>query len=105
MRGTVTVIDKGIVRVHSYMAPDTGLNVTTQLIETPNLLIAVDGQVNVADAGEVVEYAKGLGNRWTASSSPMTTRTTTMAQPASTHPFTRWRSYGIRWRAAATSRT
>ncbi|WP_266377040.1 MBL fold metallo-hydrolase [Streptomyces canus] len=61
MRGTVTVIDKGIVRVHSYMAPDTGLNVTTQLIETPNLLIAVDGQVNVADADEVVEYAKGLG--------------------------------------------
>jgi glyoxylase-like metal-dependent hydrolase (beta-lactamase superfamily II) len=61
MRGTVTIIDKGNVRVHSYMAPVDGLNVTTQLIETPSRLIAVDGQVNVADADEVVEYAKGLG--------------------------------------------
>ncbi|NEB04176.1 MBL fold metallo-hydrolase [Streptomyces sp. SID13726] len=61
MRGTVTIIDKGNVRVHSYMAPDTALNVTTQLIETPSRLIAVDGQVTVADADEVVEYANGLG--------------------------------------------
>ena len=61
MRGTVTIIEKGDVRVHSYMAPEDGLNVTTQLIETPSRLIAVDGQVDVADADEVVEYAKGLG--------------------------------------------
>ncbi|MFD4511345.1 MBL fold metallo-hydrolase [Streptomyces sp. NPDC058457] len=61
MRGTITIVDKGNVRVHSYMAPESGLNVTTQLIETPSLLVAVDGQVNVADADEVVEYAKGLG--------------------------------------------
>ena len=37
MRGTLTIIDKGDVRVHSYMAPDDGLNVTTQLIEVPIL--------------------------------------------------------------------
>src|SRR4051812_27631483 len=61
MRGTVTVIDKAEVRIHSYTAPDTGINVTTQLIETPSRLIAVDGQVAIADADEVVEYAKGLG--------------------------------------------
>jgi glyoxylase-like metal-dependent hydrolase (beta-lactamase superfamily II) len=61
MRGTITIIDKGDVRVHSYMAPAESLNVTTQLIETPGRLIAVDGQVNVADADEAVEYAKGLG--------------------------------------------
>jgi len=61
MRGTITIIDKGNVRVHSYTAPAESLNVTTQLIETPSRLIAVDGQVNVADADEVVEYAKGLG--------------------------------------------
>lgn len=61
MKGVMTVIDKGDVRVHSYMASDAGLNVTTQLIETPGRLIAVDGQVNVADADEVVEYARGLG--------------------------------------------
>jgi glyoxylase-like metal-dependent hydrolase (beta-lactamase superfamily II) len=61
MRGTVTIIDKGNMRVHSYTAPDESINVTTQLIETPSRLIAVDGQVTVADADEVVEYAKGLG--------------------------------------------
>ncbi|MEU1194391.1 MBL fold metallo-hydrolase [Streptomyces sp. NPDC005859] len=61
MRGTIAVIDKGNVRVHSYVAPDNALNVTTQLIETPNRIIAVDGQVRVADADEVVAYAKGLG--------------------------------------------
>ena len=55
------LIDKGNVRVHSYTAPAESLNVTTQLIETPSRLIAVDGQVNVADADEVIEYAKGLG--------------------------------------------
>ncbi|MFE2068845.1 MBL fold metallo-hydrolase [Streptomyces sp. NPDC059467] len=61
MKGTITVIDKGNVRVHSYMAPDASINVTTQLIETPTRIVAVDGQINVADADEVVEYAHGLG--------------------------------------------
>ena len=42
------------------MTPAESLNVTTQLIETPGRLVAVDGQVNVADADEVVAYAKGL---------------------------------------------
>ena len=61
MRGTITIIDKGNVRVHSYVAPADSLNVTTQLIETPDRVVAVDGQVRVADADEVVEYAKGIG--------------------------------------------
>ena len=61
MNGTITVIDKGDVRVHSYMAPAGSLNVTTQLIETPGRIIAVDGQVTLADADEVVAYANGLG--------------------------------------------
>jgi glyoxylase-like metal-dependent hydrolase (beta-lactamase superfamily II) len=61
MKGTITVIDKGAVRVHSYMAPDDSLNVTTQLIETPARLIAVDGQYALAYADEVAEYAAGLG--------------------------------------------
>jgi glyoxylase-like metal-dependent hydrolase (beta-lactamase superfamily II) len=61
MRGTVTIIDKGDVRVHSYTAPDDNINVTTQLIETPGRLVAVDGQIAIAGADEVVEYAKGLG--------------------------------------------
>lgn len=61
MKGTITIIDKGDVRVHSYMAPASSLNVTTQLIETPGRLVAVDGQVTIADADEVVAYVKGLG--------------------------------------------
>jgi glyoxylase-like metal-dependent hydrolase (beta-lactamase superfamily II) len=61
MNGTVTVIDKGAVRIHSYMAPDDSSNVTTQLIETPGRVVAVDAQYALADADEVVAYAKGLG--------------------------------------------
>ncbi|MFI5874336.1 MBL fold metallo-hydrolase [Streptomyces sp. NPDC051445] len=61
MRGTVTIIDKGDVRVHSYMAPDDSINVTTQLIEPPGRLVAVDGQITIAGADEVVAYAEELG--------------------------------------------
>jgi glyoxylase-like metal-dependent hydrolase (beta-lactamase superfamily II) len=61
MNGTVTVIDKGAVRVHSYMAPDDSLNVTTQLIETPARIIAVDAQYALAYADEAAAYATGLG--------------------------------------------
>jgi glyoxylase-like metal-dependent hydrolase (beta-lactamase superfamily II) len=61
MHGTITVIDKGQVRLHSYTAPEDGLDVTTQLIETPSRIIAVDAQFVLAYADEVVAYAKGLG--------------------------------------------
>ena len=61
MNGTVTVIDKGAVRVHSYAAPDNSFNVTTQLIETPARVIAVDAQFVLAYADEAVAYARGLG--------------------------------------------
>ncbi|MFJ9704845.1 MBL fold metallo-hydrolase [Streptomyces sp. NPDC101234] len=61
MNGTVTVIDKGAVRIHSYMAGDDSLNVTTQLIETPARVIAVDGQYALAYADEAVAYSRGLG--------------------------------------------
>lgn len=61
MNGTVTVIDKGAVRIHSYAAPDNSFNVTTQLIETPARVIAVDAQFVLAYADEAVAYARGLG--------------------------------------------
>ena len=105
MNGSVTIIDKGNVRVHSYMAPEASLNVTTQLIETPGRLIAVDGQVNVADADEVVEYAKGWANRWTGSSSPTRIPTTSRAPPVSRSRSTPLRSSANRWQRAATFRT
>lgn len=61
MNGKVTVIDKGQVRVHSYAAPDNSFNVTTQIIETPTRVIAVDAQFVLAYADEAVAYARGLG--------------------------------------------
>lgn len=61
MNGTITIIDKGSVRIHSYAAPDNSFNVTTQIIETPGRLIAVDAQFVLAYADEVVAYVRALG--------------------------------------------
>ncbi|WEH14819.1 MBL fold metallo-hydrolase [Streptomyces sp. VNUA24] len=61
MNGTVTVLDRGAVRIHSYMSPADTFHVTTQLIETPARIIAIDAQLNPAYADEAVAYAKGLG--------------------------------------------
>lgn len=61
MNGTVTVLDKGAVRIHSYMSSADTFHTTTQLIETPAQLVAVDAQLLPVHADEVVAYAKGLG--------------------------------------------
>ncbi|WP_328930836.1 MULTISPECIES: MBL fold metallo-hydrolase [unclassified Streptomyces] len=61
MNGTVTVLDKGTVRIHSYMSPADTFHTTTQLIETPTRIIAIDAQLLPAYADEAVAYAKGLG--------------------------------------------
>jgi glyoxylase-like metal-dependent hydrolase (beta-lactamase superfamily II) len=61
MNGTVTVLDKGAVRIHSYMSPADTFHTTTQLIETPARIVAVDAQLIPAYADEAVAYAKGLG--------------------------------------------
>lgn len=66
MNGTVTIIDKGAVRLHSYMAPEDSISVTTQLVETRARVMAVDAQLVLPYAREVVEYAKGSASRWTA---------------------------------------
>ncbi|MFD5539723.1 MBL fold metallo-hydrolase [Streptomyces sp. NPDC127079] len=61
MNGTVTVLDKDTVRIHSYMSPADTFHTTTQLIETPARIIAIDAQLLPAYADEAVAYAKGLG--------------------------------------------
>jgi len=61
MQGTITIIDRGAVRVHSYMAPDASVNVTSQIIETPHALVVVDGQFLQAFANEAALYAASLG--------------------------------------------
>ena len=61
MNGTVTVLDKGAVRIHSYMSPADTFHTTTQLIETPARIIAIDAQLLPACADEAVAYSRGLG--------------------------------------------
>ncbi|MFJ7045053.1 MBL fold metallo-hydrolase [Streptomyces sp. NPDC101112] len=61
MNGTVTVLDRGAVRIHSYMSPADTFHTTTQLIETPGRIIAIDAQLLPAYADEAVTYAQGLG--------------------------------------------
>jgi glyoxylase-like metal-dependent hydrolase (beta-lactamase superfamily II) len=61
MNGTVTVLDKGAARIHSYMSPADTFHTTTQLIETSARIIAIDAQMLPAYADEVIAYAKGLG--------------------------------------------
>ncbi|MEU3935694.1 MBL fold metallo-hydrolase [Streptomyces sp. NPDC029044] len=61
MNGTVTVLDKGAVRIHSYMSPADTFHTTTQLIETTARIIAIDAQLLPAYADEAIAYAKGLG--------------------------------------------
>lgn len=61
MQGTVTITDRGGVKVHTYTAPEQGLVVNTHLIELPTQLVAVDAQYCLPYAQEVVDYAQGLG--------------------------------------------
>lgn len=63
MAGHVTVIDKGNVKIHSYVAPPKGGNVNTQIIETPHSLILIDVQMAMPFAKEVKAYADKLGKK------------------------------------------
>lgn len=54
LNGTVTVLDQGTVRIHSYMSPADTFHTTTQLIETPARIIAIDAQLIPSYADEAV---------------------------------------------------
>ena len=60
MLGTVTVIDKGEVTIHSYMAPENSGMVNTQIIETENGLVIIDAQFIRPFAKEAAGYIKSL---------------------------------------------
>jgi glyoxylase-like metal-dependent hydrolase (beta-lactamase superfamily II) len=60
MQGSVSISDRGDVKIHTYTAPENGLLVNTHLIELPRQLLAVDAQYGLPYAAEVVEYAKSL---------------------------------------------
>jgi glyoxylase-like metal-dependent hydrolase (beta-lactamase superfamily II) len=61
VQGSVSITDRGDVKVHTYTSPEDGLAVNTHLIELPNQLIAIDAQYGLPYAAEVVEYARSLG--------------------------------------------
>ncbi len=59
-KGTVSVIKKGNIKIHSYKSGADGGIVTTQIIETKNKLIVVDTQFVKVYAEEVSKYIKSL---------------------------------------------
>lgn len=61
MKGTVTVVPLGDVKIHSYTAPAQSAFVTSQIIETPNKVIIVDAQFVRPFAREVKRYVKWIG--------------------------------------------
>lgn len=60
MMGRIVQVLKGDVKVHTYLAPDASLLVTSHIIETPNRLVVVDAQFLQTFGREVVAYAESL---------------------------------------------
>jgi len=60
-KGVVTIIPLKNVVIHSYQAPEDGLFVNTQIIETKNKLVVVDTQFIRNYAKEVRAYCNSLG--------------------------------------------
>ncbi len=58
--GTVKVIEKGNIKIHSYMSPANGLFANTQIIESANKLVVVDVQFLRAHAKDVKDYIDTL---------------------------------------------
>jgi len=61
LAGSVRVCRYGEVALHSYIAPEDGLQVNTQIVEGPTRLIIFDAQYFLSHAAEAAAYAKSLG--------------------------------------------
>lgn len=59
--GTIVTTPKGKATLHSYIASEDGLLVTTHIIETENSLVIVDAQFVPAFAAEAKAFADTLG--------------------------------------------
>jgi metal-dependent hydrolase (beta-lactamase superfamily II) len=59
--GDILVSQFGPVKIHSYLSPDDGLHVNTQMIEGPNAVVIFDGQLLLTYADEVASYVQTLG--------------------------------------------
>lgn len=54
--GTIKILKNNDVTIHSYMCPEDGAMVTTQIIETKNKLVVIDAQFLRPYAKEVLDY-------------------------------------------------
>jgi glyoxylase-like metal-dependent hydrolase (beta-lactamase superfamily II) len=61
LKGSVVVTERAGVRIHSYVSPEDGWLVNSQIIEGQTRLIIFDAQLVNAYAEEVVAYARHLG--------------------------------------------
>lgn len=59
-QGTISLINLGKVKIHSYMSPENSAYVNTQIIETPNKIVVIDMQFLKPYASEVASYIKML---------------------------------------------
>jgi glyoxylase-like metal-dependent hydrolase (beta-lactamase superfamily II) len=59
--GSILVSQFGPVKIHSYLSPADGLQVNTQMIESPNAIVIFDSQLLLHYAGEVASYVQTLG--------------------------------------------
>lgn len=60
MRGTVGVIKRGDLQIHTYTAPESGWVVNTHVIELASRLLVIDAQYTLDYANEVIAYAATL---------------------------------------------
>lgn len=60
-KGDVLVMRRGDVRVHTYVSPEDGFLVNTQIVETPHQVVIFDAQFREGYAGEVAAYVEALG--------------------------------------------
>ncbi|MEM6281640.1 MAG: MBL fold metallo-hydrolase [Chloroflexota bacterium] len=59
--GTVVRVTRGPVTLHTYMAPEQGILVTSHIIETANSIIVVDCQVAQTFARDLRAYVDSIG--------------------------------------------
>ncbi|MGH2395150.1 MAG: hypothetical protein ACRDGH_16940 [Candidatus Limnocylindria bacterium] len=61
MQGTIAVTKGDKVTVHTYIAPESGWQATSHIIELANQLILFDTPLLPEHTDEVIEFAAGLG--------------------------------------------
>ena len=60
MKGTVKILERGWVRIHSYVSPGDSARVTSHIVEGPTSLVIYDAQFLVPYAKEARAYADSL---------------------------------------------